>query len=140
MSASANADEGDFWYVQTSVYTRHWNPDPAQTDSQQLIGLERNFKSGTLIGAATFRNSYSQRSYYGYVGKRWENDQYPVYVKLSGGLLEGYKGEYRDRIPLNRFGIAPVIIPSLGAHLGPIGAELVILGTAAAMVDVGYRF
>ena len=43
-------------------------------------------------------------------------------------------------MPLNRFGVAPVIIPSVGAHYGPVAAELVLLGFNAAMVTTGVRF
>ena len=65
----------------------------------------------------------------------------PVYVTLSKfDLLEGYHGEYQDKIPLNRFGVAPVIIPSVGAYYGPVAAELVLLGFNAAMVTTGLRF
>ena len=53
---------------------------------------------------------------------------------------QGYRGEYRDKIPLNRFGVAPVIIPSVGTHYGPVAAELVLLGFNAAMVTTGVRF
>ncbi|MEB0040281.1 MULTISPECIES: sn-glycerol-3-phosphate transporter [unclassified Pseudomonas] len=137
--ATENNDDG-FWLVQTSVYTRHFSPDPEHNNRQQLIGLERNEGSGLLYGAATFRNSYDQRSAYGYVGKRFESDDYPVYVKISGGLMYGYRGEYRDKIPFNRFGVAPVIIPSVGVHLGPVTAEAVLLGFSATMVNVGVRF
>ena len=49
-------------------------------------------------------------------------------------------GKYRDKIPLNRFGVAPVIIPSVGTHYGPVAAELVLLGFNAAMVTTGVRF
>jgi len=132
-------DKG-FWYVQTSVYTKHYSPDPDHNNNQDLIGLERNEASGWVYGGATFRNSFSQRSYYLYAGKRYESDTYPVYVKLTGGLLEGYKGEYQDKIPLNRFGVAPVIIPSIGTHYGPLAAELVLLGANAAMITTGVRF
>jgi hypothetical protein len=137
--ATHAADKG-FWYAQTSVYTRHYSPDPEHNNQQDLLGLERNLPSGALFGAATFRNSYRQRSYYAYAGKRYQRSDYPVYLKLSGGLLQGYKGEYRNKIPLNRLGIAPVIIPSVGAHYGPIGAEVVLLGTNAAMITTGLRF
>ena len=117
-----------FWLLQTSVYTRHFSPDPDHNNRQQLIGLERNEGSGLLYGGATFRNSYDQQSTYGYVGKRFDSADYPVYVKVSGGLLHGYHDKYRDKIPFNRFGIAPVIIPSIGVHLGPVTAEAVLLG------------
>ncbi|KAB0497706.1 sn-glycerol-3-phosphate transporter [Pseudomonas vancouverensis] len=139
MAQDATKDTGS-WYLQTSLYTKHYSPDPDHNNHQDLIGLERDQASGWLFGAATFRNSFSQRSYYAYAGKRYESADYPVYIKLTGGLLEGYKGDYQDKIPLNRFGVAPVIIPSLGAHYGPVAAELVLLGFNAAMVTTGLRF
>ena len=132
-------DDG-FWYLQTSVYTRHFSPDSEHNNNQDLIGIERNEASGLVYGAATFRNSFSQRSFYTYAGKRFDSDTYPVYLKLTGGLLQGYRGEYKNKIPLNRFGIAPVIIPSVGAHYGPVAAELVLLGFNAAMITTGVRF
>ena len=129
----------DFWYVQTSVFTKHFSPDPDHNNNQDLIGLEYNDASGWLAGGATFRNSFSQRSYYAYAGKRFDSENYPVYLKLTGGLLEGYHGQYQDKIPLNRFGVSPVIIPSVGAYYGPVAAELVLLGFNAAMITVGLR-
>lgn len=130
---------GDFWYLQTSVYTRHFNPDPEHNNHQDLLGLEYNRADGVLAGGATFRNSFSQRSNYAYLGKRFDSDSYPVYLKLTGGLLQGYRGEYRDKIPLNRFGVAPAIIPSVGVRFGPLGSELVLLGNSAAMINLGLR-
>ena len=129
-----------FWYAQTSVYTKHYSPDPEHNNHQDLIGIERNQASGWVFGGATFRNSFSQRSNYAYAGKRFESANYPVYLKLTGGLLQGYRGDYKDKIPLNHFGVAPVIIPSVGTHYGPLGAELVFLGANAAMVTTGVRF
>ncbi|WP_338660455.1 sn-glycerol-3-phosphate transporter [Pseudomonas bubulae] len=133
-------DDKGFWYLQTSVYTRHFSPDSEHNNNQDLIGIERNEASGLVYGVATFRNSFSQRSFYTYAGKRFDSDTYPVYLKLTGGLLQGYRGEYKNKIPLNRFGVAPVIIPSVGAHYGPVAAELVLLGFNAAMITTGVRF
>lgn len=132
-------DKG-FWYAQTSVYTRHYSPDPEHNNHQDLIGIERNQASGWVFGGATFRNSFRQRSNYAYVGKRYDSSDYPVYLKVTGGLLQGYSGDYKDKIPLNHFGVAPVIIPSVGTHYGPLAAELVFLGANAAMVTTGVRF
>jgi hypothetical protein len=140
LAAETPAKDTGSWYLQTSVYTKHYSPDPEHNNNQDLIGLERDDASGWLFGGATFRNSFSQRSYYAYAGKRYESANYPVYIKLTGGLLEGYSGKYQDKIPLNHFGVAPVIIPSLGAHYGPLAAELVLLGFNAAMVTTGVRF
>ncbi len=141
--ADVSVEEGgdSFWVVQTSVYTRHFSPSPEHNNRQNLIGLERNEASGLVYGGATFRNSFAQRSVYGYVGKRFNSSRYPaVYLKVTGGLLHGYRGEYRDKIPLNRYGVAPVIIPGVGVNLGPVTAEAVLLGASAAMLNVGIRF
>jgi len=73
-------DEKGFWYAQTSVYTRHFAPDKDHNNNQDLIGLERNEASGLVYGGATFRNSFSQRSYYAYAGKRYDMPDYPVYL------------------------------------------------------------
>ncbi|MHA3734429.1 sn-glycerol-3-phosphate transporter [Pseudomonas sp. Eth.TT006] len=129
-----------FWYAQTSVYTRHYSPDPEHNNHQDLIGIERHQASGWVFGGATFRNSFRQRSNYAYVGKRYDSSEYPLYLKVTGGLLQGYRGDYRNKIPLNRYGVAPVIIPSIGTHYGPVAAELVLLGANAAMVTSGVRF
>jgi len=134
------AESGDFWYLQTSVHTTHWSHDPDHNNHQDLIGLERNRADGMVFGGATFRNSFSQRSNYIYAGKRFDWEGTPFYAKVTGGALQGYHGKYRDKIPLNHYGVAPAIIPSLGATLGPLGAELVVLGGSAAMVNVGVRF
>ncbi|MDI2146204.1 sn-glycerol-3-phosphate transporter [Pseudomonas sp. ITA] len=144
MSGSALANDQSrqkdgFWYLQTSVYTKHYSKDTEHDDTQQLIGAERNEASGLVWGAATFENSFSQRSYYGYVGERFDSPNYPVYFKLTGGLLKGYRGEYKDKIPLNHYGIAPVLIPALGAHYGPVAAEVVFLGFNAYMITAGIR-
>lgn len=82
---ASQQDKEGFWLLQTSAYTRHFSPDPDHNNRQQLIGLERNEGSGLLYGAATFRNSYDQQSTYGYVGKRFDSADYPVYAKVSGG-------------------------------------------------------
>jgi hypothetical protein len=132
--------EGERWYLQTSAYTRHFSPDPEHNNRQRLIGLEREDAGGWLWGGATFRNSFDQRSVYAYGGKAWRHDDWPVYAKLSAGLLHGYRGEYRDKIPLNRFGVAPAVIPAVGYGLGPVGVEAVLLGANAMMINVGYGF
>jgi hypothetical protein len=138
--AEDNAQGKGFWYAQTSVYTRHYSPDPEHNNHQDLIGIERNQASGWVFGGATFRNSFRQRSNYAYVGRRYDSSEYPLYLKVTGGLLQGYHGDYKDKIPLNRYGVAPVIIPSVGTHYGPLAAELVFLGANAAMVTSGVRF
>ena len=136
----AIAASDDFWLLQGSVLTRHFASNGQYNNHQDLVGLERNLASGWLAGGATFRNSFSQRSFYAYAGKRFDVPDSALYYKLSAGLIHGYKGKYRDKLPLNRFGVAPAVIPGIGAHWGPVSGEVVLLGLAATMVNVGVRF
>ena len=128
-----------YWYVQTSVYTKHFTPRSEHNNNQELIGLERHTQNSYLMGGATFLHSYNERTYYGYVGKRFDFIGTPFYGKVTAGLLYGYKGEYRDKIPLNRFEIAPAIVPSLGVKYQRLGVEVVLLGAAATMINIGFE-
>lgn len=139
-SEAAWAESAPFWNLQASVYTQHHHNNARYNNRQNLLGLEYNRADHWLVGAATFRNSFSQRSHYAYVGKHYDAPGLPLHAKVSGGLVHGYRGKYRDKLPLNHFGVAPVIIPSVGANLGPVGVEWVVLGFAATMVNVGIRF
>lgn len=128
-----------YWYIQTSAYTKHFKPKSKHNNHQELIGLERHTANSYVLGGATFLNSYDQRSYYGYVGKRFDFADTPFYGKLTGGLIYGYKGQYRDKIPFNRFEIAPAVIPSLGVQYRRVSAEVLLLGTAATMINIGVK-
>lgn len=137
LAAPVDSEEG--WYIQGSVWTTHFDPQPDHNNNQDLIGLERHRDDSYLWGAATFRHSFGERSWYGYTGKRFEFAGTPFNAKLTAGLLYGYRGEYRDKIPFNRFGVAPAVIPSVGATYQRVGVDVVLLGAAAAMVNVGVR-
>lgn len=128
-----------YWYVQTSAYTKHFNSNPKHNNNQELIGVERHTENIYLMGGATFLHSFGKRSYYGYTGKRFDFAGTPFYGKVTAGLLYGYKGKYRDKIPLNRFEIAPAVIPSIGVQYRRVSAEVLLLGTAATMINVGVK-
>ena len=57
--------------------------------------------------------------------------------KVTGGAIQGYHGKYRDKIPLNRYGVAPAVIPSVGAQVGRFASEFVVLGNSAGMINLG---
>ena len=137
LAAPVESEEG--WYIQGSVWTTHFDPQPDHNNNQDLIGLERHRGDSYLWGAVTFRHSFGERSLYGYAGKRFEFAGTPFNAKLTAGLLYGYRGEYRDKIPFNRFGVAPAVIPSVGVSYQRVGVDVVLLGAAAAMVNVGVR-
>ncbi len=129
----------DRFYLETSVYTRHFRSDPAHVDNQKLILGEWNLTERWLLGASVFDNSFGQPSQYVYGGFRWRpfDTLQPFYVKVSAGLVHGYKDEFRDKIPMNHSGVAPVIVPSLGYCFNRLCSELVIFGTAGMLVTIG---
>ncbi|NIT62327.1 MAG: ABC transporter ATP-binding protein, partial [Gammaproteobacteria bacterium] len=63
------------------------------------------------------------------------------YVTVSAGIIYGYRGKYKDKVPLNVGGFAPVVIPSVGYRLNDrFSLEVQFLGTAAFMVGTTVRF
>ncbi|WP_236645280.1 hypothetical protein [Aidingimonas lacisalsi] len=134
----------DHWYVQTSLYTEHFDPDPEHTEDQNLIGIELRNPDEWLAGTAWFKNSFDQPSWYFYGGKRfslWQpSDDFELHAKLTAGLLRGYDGDKEDKIPLNDLGIAPAILPGIGARWGPVETDLLVFGGAGLMMTAGIRF
>ena len=129
----------DRFYLETSLYASHFHYDPAHNDHQHLILGEWNVTEQWLVGASVFDNSFGQRSQYFYGGVRlrpFANLQ-PLYFKISAGLVHGYKNPYRDKIPLNGSGVAPVAVPSIGYCLNRVCTELVVFGTAGLLVTLG---
>ncbi|WP_302140355.1 hypothetical protein [Halomonas alkalicola] len=129
--------------VQTSLYTDHFSPDPEHTNNQRLIGVELHNPDLWFTGAARFKNSFNQDSIYLYVGRElpmWESGDTRIRAKLSAGALHGYRGEYRDKIPFNRYEIAPAILPTLGVSWKRLEADLIVFGAAGLMMSAGVRF
>lgn len=128
-----------FWNIQTSVYTKHFNPKSYHNNHQELIALDYTNKYHWFFGGTTFRNSFYQRSVYLYTGKRFELPDTPFYARVSGGFIWGYRGKYKHKIPLNDLGVAPAIIPSLGGQWRYFNAEILMLGFNATMINVGIK-
>jgi hypothetical protein len=131
----------DHWKVQTSIYTKHFDPDPDHVNNQKLLGVEAVFENGWLAGAAVFDNSFGQDSQFVFMGKSWPilRSRY-WYFKLIGGLLHGYKEPYEDKIPFNNLGIAPGIVPSLGVRYKRVFMEANLGGLAVVTVTAGFSF
>jgi hypothetical protein len=134
----------DRFYLQTSVYTVHFNPSPDHVNQQYLVDLEWRFDKfwaggQWLAGAAIFKNSFGQPSQYLYGG--WQVRPFveaqPLYFKITAGVLHGYKPPYDDKIPFNDSGVAPAILPSVGYCYSRYCSELILFGTAGAMLTVG---
>ncbi len=153
VTGQAVAEEAPIWppaleldhaLVQTSLYTRHHSADPEHTDDQRLIGFELHNPQRWLAGTAWFKNSFDQDSLDLYVGREfpfWKPAESVTFrAKLTAGALHGYRGEYRDKIPFNRYGIAPAALPSVGVQWGRVESDLIVFGTAGLLVTAGVRF
>jgi hypothetical protein len=129
----------DRFYLETSLFTHHFSYDAAHVDKQKLILGEWNITQQWLVGASVFDNSFGQSSQYVYGGWRYRpfEDVPPFYVKVSAGLTHGYRGQYRDKIPFNGSGIAPVIVPSAGFCISRVCSELVLFGGAGFLLTLG---
>ena len=126
--------------IQASPDVIHFTSSPEHASHSWLVGVEWQQPSRWLAGYSYFNNSFGQKSHYGYVGYWWPlTEKHPNwYVKLTGGVILGYKEPYEDKIPFNHDGIALGVIPALGFKMDRFNAQVILLGTAGIMVTVGY--
>ena len=129
----------DRFYLATSLYTKHFYYNPAHDDHQNLIQGEWNVTTQWLAGLSLFNNSFGQPTQYLYGGYRFRpfDSVQPLYLKLTAGLVHGYKDQYQSKIPFNNSGVAPVIIPSIGYCVNRFCSEAIIFGAAGVMVTFG---
>lgn len=126
--------------IQASPGVIHFKSSPTHVNDSWLMGVEWQQPSRWLAGYSYFNNSFGQKSHYGYAGYWWpitENNP-NWYVKLTGGVIVGYRKPYEDKIPFNHNGIAPGIVPALGFKMNRFNTQVILLGTAGVMVTVGY--
>jgi hypothetical protein len=160
-STGAQATPGEAFYfqVQTSLWTTHFNPKPEHNNNQNLIGFElygerlpqskyQRYNEAfdyarPLLGAAWFRNSFGQKTIYAYGGIRQNLLRYgelQTYGKLTAGFIHGYRGEYQRKIPFNQLGIAPAVVPMLGAQYRRGFSEMTLFGLSGVMLTIGVSF
>ena len=150
VSSSRTADtwlrDGDELFIQYAPKTIHFSPSPNHVKWTHMVNAEIRSKydrvwgaDQTLFGVALFDNSFGQFSQYVYWGQKWDLHA-NVYTKVTAGLLHGYRGKYRDKIPFNKLGVAPAIVPSIGLRLGNVSIEGILLGGSAAQLAIGYSF
>jgi hypothetical protein len=134
----------DRFYIQTSVVTVHFNPDEDHDNTTQLVDIswrlsQRWLEGQVFVGASFFDNSFGQPSQYYYGGLLWRpfETAQPLYFKLTAGLLYGYKDEFQNKVPFNNNGFSPGIVPSVGYCYNRFCSELVLFGTAGALLTLG---
>jgi hypothetical protein len=128
-------------YVYSSLYTKHYDPDPDHVNDQNMLGFEGQTRDQRVMGLAVFDNSFGQESQYLYLGQKWRafsTDRW--YYKLTGGLLNGYEEPYEDKVPLNGLGVAPALVPTLGYKGKSFAVEFSQLGFSAGMLTAGLSF
>jgi hypothetical protein len=136
-------DPEDEITVQANVYDVHYRSDPEHLRYSPLIGAELRRPDGWLVGGALFRNSFGQFSqtvYGGYLVNLVGTDDQGLYAKLAVGVIHGYTGRYRNKIPYNHGGFAPGVIPALGYRWGMWRVEAQVLGVRGLMVTAGVAF
>ena len=137
--ASYGWEKGSKLHLQFGAYAHYGSSD--DHEGPPIVGnLEFNSTANWLLGLSLFNNSFGQFSQYAYFGKKWELPTISehMHVKLTGGLLQGYTGEFEDKIPFNNNGFAPAIVPSIGFKKGRVALDLIPLGTAGLMLAIGY--
>jgi hypothetical protein len=141
-SGPVQAADTPQWLLQTSLYTTHFHDNPEHNNHQHLVNLEYQRADQWLMGGSAFDNSFGQPTQYAYVGRLFRPlDSAPlVHFKLTGGLIHGYKGQYKDKIPLNSQGVAPAIIPAIGLSGKHLSGEVNFFGLAGLMVTMGVLF
>lgn len=134
----------DRFYFQTSVVTVHFNSDPNHDDTQKLIygewRLPYYWLDGQWVaGLSFFDNSFGQPSQFLFAGLLWRPiERAPeFYVKLAAGILHGYKGEFRDKVPYNHNGFSPGIVPGIGYCYQRYCGEMIMFGTAGLLWTLG---
>ncbi len=104
-AGQASAMEIKEWRFQTSLYTYHWSYDPDHVSNSKLLDLEFETTNKWIFGFGYFDNSFGQPSQYLYAGYSWplfKTDW--AYLKLTGGVLHGYKDPYAGQNPVKRAG------------------------------------
>jgi len=138
----AGVPEVGRWRAAFSPYALHFSGD-SEHKPVVLLGLERERPDGIVWGASIFSNSFGQPSGYVYGGQRlyrwspWD----PLYGEWSAGLLYGYVGQYKNKVPLNYKGFSPGITAGIGWQFTPVFAgEVHLLGNSGLLFSVSIDF
>ncbi|MBL1321086.1 MAG: hypothetical protein COA63_008520 [Methylophaga sp.] len=130
----------DHLYFQTGTYFHFGGDDDKDYAGPRIFtSLEAVKANNWLYGLSLFNNSFGQFSQYMYGGKSWNyhGNWQDFHTKVTMGLIHGYKDEFEDKIPLNDFGFAPAIIPSIGYKKNAFGFDTILLGFNAVLFTIG---
>lgn len=62
-------------------------------------------------------------------------------MKLTGGVLYGYKGRYENKVPFNHDGWGLAVVPAIGYRMNSVeSVQVGLLGITAAFFTYNRRF
>ena len=134
-------ENGNKLTLTVSPYVQHFNLEKEYSEVF-LVGLEREHPDGWLDGIAFFRNSFAQPCLYLFPFGGVYHSIFgvePLSFKWTAGLLYGYVGEYKDRVPLNYKGFSPGVNVALAYQFTPEWAGQVTLGGSFLMFQLNLR-
>ena len=139
-AAQADVDSFDSWDFWFSPYTIHFSSSD-EHKPVVAVGLTKGLQDRWIAGGSVFSNSFGQPSAYVYGGQRyidpfgWEK----WYLQWSVGVLYGYVGQYKNKVPYNYKGFSPGFVPSIGYQFSEkVYGELLLLGNSGLMFTVAF--
>lgn len=129
------------WEVMLSPYAYHFRHSSAHR-SVFLLGLEKYRSDHWLWGIGVFSNSFGQPAAYAYGGYQWNGllGEPRLYAKLTAGIMYGYVGEHKNKVPFNHGGWSPVVVPAIGYRINAQHAlQVSALGSAGLLFSYQYR-
>jgi hypothetical protein len=142
VAAAQEREEHDRWYAQVGAYA-HWRDDDAFAGVPWFAGIEYHPDQRWFGGFSMFNNSFGQFSQYLYLGAQFHPlDSYPgIRIKLSAGVVQGYKDEHYDTLPIRWGGSWGLgFVPAIGYQKGRVGVDVAVLGVGGLLFLVGVGF
>ena len=134
-------DQGDKFTLTVSPYSYHFSTDKTYTHVY-LVGLEREHPDNSLDGIAFFNNSFDQPTVYVFPFGQAYHGIWGVpklSFKWTAGLLYGYLGEYKKRVPLNYNGFSPAVNVALAYQFTPTWGGQLMIGGSFLMFMINMR-
>ena len=130
------------WRSTVGPYTVHLHEKP-EYRYVWAVGVERQRDDRWLYGVSYFSNSFGQDSGYVYFGRQYPDlfDETHLYFQWTAGVLYGYKGAFKNRVPLNHDGYSPGVVISLGWQFDTnYAVQINKVGTSGFMLQLSYNW
>ena len=130
------------WRLNVSPFSHHFRYSEEHR-YVWAVGIERQSRDDWLAGASYFSNSFGQPSAYVYIGHRFNElfDQPRLFGQVSAGVMYGYVGKFKNKVPMNVGGFSPGALASMGWQFEKrSSATIHLLGDAGFMLQISHDF